>query len=374
MREIVIDENAANQRLDKFLAKYLDKADKSFIYKMLRKKNIVLNDKKCKGDERIEKGDRVKLWLSEETVEKFHTSKPQSKSDDLKNTSGLRGQGGFLHQGGKPSAADFRKGILYEDEDCILYNKPVNMLSQKSKPTDVSLNEMLISYMEDARGEAFDKVFTPSVCNRLDRNTSGIVIFGKSLRGLQVLNACIKNRSIKKEYLCMVSGEMEVGARMHIKGYLEKDEAKNRVRIVGEEEYSKRRRQDAAQRGFAFSDDKLFFTDGKEGKKIETGIRVLEAKNGISLLLIHLITGRSHQIRAHLASIGHPILGDPKYGADHVNKKYRSVGIVTQALHAHRLTFPDEMELSNLAGRCFTAPLPECFITLGFVTGDGGEL
>lgn len=338
MREIIIGKDEANQRLDKFLAKYLDKAPKSFIYKMLRKKNIVLNDQKCKGDEKIGYNDCVKLLLSDETLEKFCTSRDLTTMKD----------------DGKNQVIDLDvQRILYEDADCILYNKPSGMLSQKSKPSDISLNERLVAYLEKKKGRRFDKMFMPSICNRLDRNTSGIVIFGSSLQGLQELNHSMKHRSIKKEYLCIVIGEMDIGKEMYIRGYLVKDEMKNTVRIIPSSEYKEQ--SDAGIQG------KI-----SDCKPIETDIKVLDTKKGLSLLLVHLITGRSHQIRAHLSSVGHPILGDEKYGWSHVNRQYKKYGIHSQMLHAYRLTFPKEMALKKLAGRSFLAGVPDVFSRLGF--------
>ena len=207
MREIVIEKNEAGQRLDKFLAKYMNEASKSFFYKMMRKKNITLNGKKCEGNEKLAEGDVVKLFLAEDTIEKFSSVQVQEvKKVDL--------------------------DILYEDDEIILVNKPAGMLSQKAKETDESLVEYLIDYLlgSGKLTESGLRAFRPSVCNRLDRNTSGIVAAGKSLAGLQMLSGVFKDRSIHKYYQCLVSGEIRDVKT--VDGWLLKDEKKNQVRIL----------------------------------------------------------------------------------------------------------------------------------------------
>ena len=207
MREIVIEKNEAGQRLDKFLAKYMNEASKSFFYKMMRKKNITLNGKKCEGNEKLAEGDVVKLFLAEDTIEKFSSVQVQEvKKVDL--------------------------DILYEDDEISLVNKPAGMLSQKAKETDESLVEYLIDYLlgSGKLTESGLRAFRPSVCNRLDRNTSGIVAAGKSLAGLQMLSGVFKDRSIHKYYQCLVSGEIRDVKT--VDGWLLKDEKKNQVRIL----------------------------------------------------------------------------------------------------------------------------------------------
>ena len=198
----MIEKNEAGQRLDKFLAKYMNEASKSFFYKMMRKKNITLNGKKCEGNEKLAEGDVVKLFLAEDTIEKFSSVQVQEvKKVDL--------------------------DILYEDDEIILVNKPAGMLSQKATETDESLVEYLIDYLlgSGKLTERGLRAFRPSVCNRLDRNTSGIVAAGKSLAGLQMLSGVFKDRSIHKYYQCLVSGEIRDVKT--VDGWLLKDEKKN---------------------------------------------------------------------------------------------------------------------------------------------------
>lgn len=211
MRIVTVSKNEAGQRLDKLLAKYMNLAGKGFLYKMMRKKNITLNGKKCDGTEKLAEGDEIKLFLADETIEKFSEVKVQK----VKKT---------------------KLDIVYEDENIILINKPSGMLSQKAKETDESLVEYLIDYLLDSGSLTKTQLasFRPSVCNRLDRNTSGIVIAGKSLPGLQIMSEAIKERSIGKYYLCVVKGEVKES--MEIRGFLLKDEKTNQVTIYPEQE------------------------------------------------------------------------------------------------------------------------------------------
>ena len=290
---------------DKLLAKYLNRAPKSFLYRMLRKKNITLNGKKADGSERTSVGDEVKLFLADETIEKF-------SSLEISNT------GGNLN-------------VLYEDEHILLINKPCGMLSQKARPSDVSLVEHLISYLlkNGSITEESLRAFRPSVCNRLDRNTSGIVVAGKSLAGLQAMAEVFKDRRLHKYYLCIVKGR--ITEEHLIEGFLSKDRQTNRVSVT-------------------------LHPEGKDALPIRTRYRPVSASKTATLLEVELITGRSHQIRAHLASIGHPILGDVKYGGPQMD------GLSHQLLHSWRLCLPElSGPLSYLSGREFQAMPPEAF-------------
>ncbi len=315
MRELIITKNEADQRLDKLLAKYLNQGTKSFIYKMLRKKNIVLNDKKAQGDEKLKIGDSVKLYLAEDTINKFSNVSIQRTNTKL--------------------------NIIFENDDVIFINKPTGMLSQKAEKNDESVVEHLITYLIDSNQLTIEQLqsFKPSICNRLDRNTSGLITAGKSLAGLQGLSHYFKERDMKKFYIAFVKGH--VSNTKHIKGYLCKDNKTNKVRI---------------------SDTKLNEND----EWIETEYKSLWKSNEISLLEIHLITGKSHQIRAHLSHIGHPIIGDTKYGDVNINKIYRKNHAVKhQLLHAYRLEFPfNQAVLPNLSGNKFIAPLPAIYQTI----------
>lgn len=308
MKLITVHKQEEGQRLVKLLGAYLKEAPNSFFYKMLRKKNITLNGKKADGTEKLKCGDEIRLFLSDETYEKF-AGKVQPKEKF-------------------PMA---KLNIVYEDSNVIFINKPAGMLSQKSVPSDVSLNEYLLGYLEKSGQwkQEESKAFRPSVCNRLDRNTSGLVICGKSMAGLQQMAALLKDRSLHKYYLCLVKGVMTES--QHLEGYLLKDENSNQVKIFQKE------------------------TEG--AAHIITEYEPLYTEGETTLLKVTLVTGKSHQIRAHLSSIGHPIIGDPKYGDRKVNAFFREThGIKNQMLHAWKLTFPKLAELlDNLSEKSFEA-------------------
>ncbi len=316
MKQISVNKNEAGQRLDKLLAKYLNLAPKSFLYKMMRKKNITLNGKKANGNEMLVQGDEIKIFLSDETFDKFSKVQVQNVS-----------------------ASDLH--VIYEDKDILILNKPVGMLSQKAKPSDVSMVEKVISYTLEKGILSKEELrsFQPAVCNRLDRNTSGLLIAGISLSGLQTMAKLLKNRTMHKYYYCVVKGVQN--KKQRIKGYLTKNTVTNQVTITKE-------------------------PMSEQSQWIETEYVPLANNGELTVLEVWLITGRSHQIRAHLASIGHPIIGDEKYGDSLLNRVYSNkYGLHSQLLHAARLEMPQmEGSLSNLSGKCFCAPLPDLFLEI----------
>lgn len=304
MKEIRIEKNDSGQRFDKFLQKYLKEASKSFLFKMLRKKNITLNGKKAQGNEMLSEGDIVTVFFSDETFEKFRGIQrtfryPTTKLD-----------------------------ILYEDNEIALINKPVGMLSQKAENKDSTLVEYFLGYLQDSGSWQIGGSFTPGVCNRLDRNTSGIVIAGKSLLGLQKMSELLKKRAIDKYYITIVEGVMKESSM--IRGYLSKDRKENKVTIYEEA---------ASDRHY-----------------VETGYEPLTDNGEYTLLRVKLITGKTHQIRSHLSSIGHPLMADVKYGGKKVD------GVRNFFLHAEELRFPSlEEPFNGVSERKIRAPLPPCF-------------
>ena len=316
MKILKIQENEAGQRLDKYLKKYLNQAPGSFLYKMLRKKNIVLNGKKADGSEKLKVADEIKLFFSDETIEKF--SQPSIDTNTLQQQ--------------YPTT---KLDIIYEDNDILVINKPAGMLSQKAVPEDISANEYIIGYLLESKAVTPEelKTFKPSICNRLDRNTSGLLIAGKSLAGLQNMAQQLKHRNLGKYYRCLVKGK--ITGEMEINGWLKKDEITNKVTIYKEEV--------------------------ADSSYIQTGYRSIEQFDNYTLLEVHLITGRSHQIRAHLASIGHAIVGDTKYGNKAVNEIFRkNCKLKGQLLHAYRMEFPKET--AKMKEDVIIAPLPEKFL------------
>lgn len=321
MKEIVVTSMEAGQRMDKLLGRYLKEAPKSFLYKMLRKKNITLNGKKADGSEKLQEADVIRLFFSEETLTKF--------------------MGVQEEPSGKTEEFPCRKlDIIYEDENVLLINKPAGMLSQKAAPEDVSLVEYVIGYLLQSGSITRQDLnhFRPSVCNRLDRNTSGIVAAGKTIAGLQGLGKMFHDRTMHKYYRCLVQGELK--EKRHLSGYLVKDDKKNQVFISSVKQ--------------------------PDSQAIETEYAPVRTGNGLTLLEVKLITGRSHQIRAHLASTGHPIVGDTKYGDKKLNEVFRrKYGLKYQLLHAYRMEMPQlSGALENLSGKVFYAGLPEIFQTI----------
>ena len=339
MQVFIVEKNHAGQRLDKFLRKFFPEASSSFLYKMLRKKNITLNGKKAEGKEILQLNDEIKCFFSEETFAKFTgTTQIETPKEEPTKTVNV-----------KSNVSEYRKAfhklseenirIIYEDENVLIINKPAGILTQKSENKDLSLNEWMIGYLLE-KGKIKEeslRLFKPSVCNRLDRNTSGLVLCGISLAGSQKLNELIKNRTLRKYYRTICAGEIKNPG--FLEGTLTKDTKKNKVTVD---------------------------ENGEEMiKTAYTPIQKLK-KQQYTYLEVELITGKTHQIRAHLASIEHPLIGDAKYGNSKINqyfqKKYK---LENQLLHAYRLEFPVlEGTLEALSEMAFLAPLPKAFKTI----------
>ncbi len=344
MRSFQITDREAGGRLDKYLFRVLTAAPAGFVYKMLRKKNIVLNARKASGAEILEKGDEVRLYLSEDTFLKFAPSFAARDSDP----EGTAVPQNDRETAGRSDAIDVDLEIVYEDEDILLINKPAGLLSQKAKPEDDSANDRVIAYLLES-GQMTEEdllTFRPSICNRLDRNTSGLLLAGKTLRGLQETAELLRGRELKKFYHALVAGR--VFEPQVLSGYLVKDEKANRVRVVN------RKERDAKESAEGYEPEYGNDSGEAAGAWIETAYRPLEYFGDVTLLEVHLITGKTHQIRAHLASIGHPILGDGKYGDETRNRALEEqTGVQGQLLCACRLEFPD--------GRVFEIPDPGTF-------------
>ncbi len=299
MKSFTITDNDSNQRVDKFILKTFPKLPKSLMFKEIRKKNIKVNKKRTDPSYILQKNDVLELYLKDDVLEekKIHYD--------------------FLRA---PKDID----IIYEDENIILLNKKPGMLCH---PDGSEYINTLISsvkrYLYESKkwNPQSENSFSPALANRIDRNTGGIVIACKNADSLRILNEKIKKREIEKYYLCAAEGIMEKSTDT-LEGYLIKDSRKNKVTV--------RKNQ----------------TEGS--KKIVTKYTVLDSYDNKSLLEIDLITGRTHQIRAHLASIGHPLINDGKYGKNH--GRYR------QALYSYKLKFcfEDENKLSYLNGKEFT--------------------
>ncbi|MCR4617103.1 MAG: RluA family pseudouridine synthase [Lachnospiraceae bacterium] len=333
MQSFIIGKNQAGQRFDKFLVKYLPGAPKSLIYKMLRKKNITLNKKKSDGSEILSVGDSVESFFSDETFEKFsslgdfpnsnvinansinasksnNSSNPSIKAANLSKT-------GSLNFNSKDSNKKniIKPTIIYEDENILIADKPAGLLSQKAEPGDYSVNEWLIEYLLDSGKLTKEelKTFKPSTCNRLDRNTSGLIICGISLLGLQKMSEIIRHGNLEKYYVTVCHGKIDKSFKAE--GILIKDSAKNKSFIKN-------------------------ISDEDMKANIITDFKPLKYNESATLLEVNLHTGKPHQIRAQLSALGHPIYGDKKYGGNDKGFKH-------QILCAYRLVFPGQDVLGD---------------------------
>lgn len=350
MQKISVGAPDAGQRLDKFLQKYFKEADKGFLYKMLRKKNITLNGKKADGSEKLAAGDELTFFFARETFEKFR---------GVPSVVGPAGMTGTTTEKAaavpaapaKTAAPKLR--VVFEDEHVLFADKPAGLLTQKAKPEDVSLNDLIAAYLAE-QGANTSLTFSAGTANRLDRNTSGLVAAGKTLAGQQLLTALLRERLIEKYYWCIVGGRLFTP--LHLKQYYAKDEASNTAQLS----------------------DTPF--PGAQTAELEA-VPITALDGGFTLLRVHLITGRTHQIRAQLAAAGHPVLGDGKYGDRELNRAFAETNgyaLRHQLLHAREMHFPTPAEgaaatlgLSEtaaaewqvLAGKMVSAPLPASFKT-----------
>ena len=322
MQEIQITAKDAGQRLDKYLKKYLPEAGSGFLYKMLRKKNITLNGKKAEGNENIKERDVIRIFFSEETLAKMRGR--AFSGNGASEETGAAALDPRRERALKAYRSLAGIGIVYEDEDLLFVNKPAGIFSQEDDNGALSLNDWIYGYsMQNKTPE--EAAFVPAVCNRLDRNTSGLVLCGKTYAGSRFLSDMIRGHGLRKIYRAVAEGKMTGEGRLQ--GYWSKDSSKNIVCITPKALHP-------------------------QDPQVETKYRVLRyrEKDDCTLTEVELITGKSHQIRAHFASIGHPLAGDLKYGG-HPRKGTRS-----QLLHAYAVQFPAiGGAFSRISGKRFCA-------------------
>ena len=320
MKSFSISKNDSGQRLDKFITKAVPNLPQSLMYKYIRMKRIKVNGKRGEISLRLNEGDIVDMYINDEffaPVEEHYDFLAASKKID----------------------------IVYEDENILLLDKKVGLLSH---PDENEYNDTLITRVKRylyEKGEYDPKAensFTPSLVNRIDRNTGGIVIAAKNAESLRILNQKLKDRELEKYYLCVIHGKLAKKSGL-LEGWLIKDEKKNKVAV---------------------------FNQQKNGaKQIRTKYSVISENKNLSLVEVELLTGRTHQIRAHFASIGHPLLGDGKYGTNELNKAHG--GYKKQFLYSYRLRFAfttDAGMLNYLNGKSFE--VPEIWFRTEFLNGN----
>lgn len=312
MRQIEITLLEANQRLDKFLLKYLNECPKCLIYKGIRTNKVKYNGKKPKGNEILKAGDEIKLFFKDDQMATLETEKAIKKV-----------------------AIQFE--VVYEDENLLLVNKPMGLLTQKDAPDSLSLADEVLYYLleKGSYDPNMSKGFTPAPCNRLDRNTAGIVLIGKNIPALQSLSSMLQNKEISKYYMCIILGR--ITAPMILKGYHKRREGRNEVSITNE------------------------YVEG--AKPVETRLLPLKTNGRYTLVEVQLVTGKTHQIRAHLSQISHPIIGDPKYGDPLENQYFeQKYGLKSQILCAYKVKFElCKAPLNYLQDRVFTVPAPRIY-------------
>ena len=310
MKEVTITANDAGQRLDRFLKKYLRNAPLSLVYKAVRK-DVKVNGKRAKEETVLAEGDVLQIYLSDADLE-------------------------VLTERKRAAAAKRQFTVAFEDENVLVVCKPFGLLvhGDSTEKKDTLTNQVIDHLIET--GEyvpRLEKSFTPSPVHRLDRNTTGLVVFGKNAQALRTLNAAqAADSGFEKYYFTIVCGALK--KELHLKNRLVKDEKTNKVRILPE--------------------------TAAEGKYIETVVRPLYTDGRFTLAEVELVTGRSHQIRAHLNYAGHPLIGDAKYGDRRINAQIADrTGLTTQLLHAGRLVFTGLAEpLAYLNGQKAEAPFP----------------
>ena len=307
MREFTIHKNDADQRLDRFLGKAVPLLPASLAQKYIRLKRIKVNGARAERDYRLREGDRLQLYLNDEFFEA-----PSEENVYL-------------------TIANPKLHILYEDENILLLDKPAGLVVHADEGEKVNtLVNHLLAYLYQKREwkPREENAFTPALCNRIDRNTGGIVIAAKNTEALRVLNEKIRERELSKFYLCICLGRPEP-PKGRIECFLRKDSKTNTVRV--------------------------YHHPVPDGRSAVTLYETLETRDRLSLVEVELLTGRTHQIRASFADMGHPLLGDGKYGVGSVNRRY---GEAQQALYSYRLRFDfptDAGILNYLRGREFIA-------------------
>ena len=336
MKEHIVNSAMAGQRLDRYLQRLLPAADSAFLHRMLRKKNITVNGKKAEGNCRIAEGDKVTLFLSDETYAKFAGSAGAQAGDQAAAGTARKEKNPLQRYRDAFRVLSEKipeERVVYEDADVLVLNKPADVLSQPGEGNGFAVNDWFVGRLL-SRGEVDEaslSLFVPSAVNRLDRNTEGLLLLAKTLPSARALSALLRDRGVGKYYHMVVEGKMGKGGRLSTG--LVKDAGKNEVRV----------------------------TQGESAVTVYEPIG-LSADGRFTLVEAQLLTGKTHQLRAHMAKLGHPIAGDAKYGA-----RIPVPGKRGQCLACIRLVFPKTADgqaaeaLQGLLGRTIEIPDPPVF-------------
>lgn len=334
------------QRLDKYIKRILPNAGTSFLYKMLRKKNITRNHGKADGSEILTEGDVISFYFSDETYAKFAGTGTDAGASDASETNVTGGPAPEREQYISAYRTLSRKypgiKVLYEQSELLFIEKPAGVLSQKARDNDISLNEWFLGYLltQGLLPANGPWPYTPSICNRLDRNTGGIVICARTLLGSRIASRILRDRSVSKYYRMIVVGALQGSGT--IKCWTVKDPRTNTVKVYDHE------------------------IPGSTPTLTQYKALRYSKANDLSLIEAELVTGKTHQLRVHLAHLGHPILGDPKYGDQGRNRAAAGKGVHSQLLWSTRLELPlfEEPELQDLSNRIIISNPPELFDTV----------
>ena len=291
MKELLIDKIYNDIRFNKYLSKLFVNANQSFIYKMLRKKNILLNDKSAKGNEVLKEGDKVSIYFKDETYNKFTNKNNQTYNiDDYKS-----------------DIEKFKNNIIYEDENIIIIDKWEGILSQSDKTNRLSLDKLCKLYLNHFNADD-ENISTMGIVNRLDTNTLGLIVFAKNYNAAKYMSNAFKNRIVEKHYLALVEGKPKNNEDTLVL-YMNKNNVTNKVTVISKDYYD------------GIRDTRYYETITK--------YKLLEERVNTSLIDVELVTGKSHQIRAAMSYIGHPIVNDHKYGSNILIDNNKSLALIS---------------------------------------------